>query len=422
MKPSKRSRNFLLLISRRLATTVLAIAVTLAIAATQAARAQTFTVIHNFTDGQDGATPTARLTTDKAGNLYGTASKGGGGFGTVYKLTRKNGSWVFTPLYSFQGGVDGAAPAALGFGPDGALYGTTTSAGVEGCGGNGCGTVFSIKPGVSACTTALCPWAETVLYSFTGGADGGGPKFANALVFDQAGNIFGTAGVVYELSPSGGHWTESVLYNFPLSQGSGYAPYAPYAGVIFDKAGNLYGTTAGGDDLEGDCIPSECGAVYELTPSGSGWIEATLWTGFPLDSLMYAGLISDQSGNLYGAIAEGGASGGNVFEVTPDHGYQQLYGFPGPSRCGPWDSLVMDATGNLYGAAFCDGVNFRGVIFKLTLSKGSWRYSSLHDFAGGADDGSYPIGGVVLDANGNLYGTTSAGGLYSQGVVWEITP
>ena len=418
------------------ATAALAIAFLLIVIAPQAAQAQTFNVIHNFTCGSDGGNPFAGLTMDKAGNLYGTAIDFHcpNGYGRVYQLKHKGSGWTVNPLYSFTGGSDGAIPfARVIFGPDGTLYGTTNEGGSGGCVDlGGCGTVFHLTPQPRACTTALCPWTETVLYSFEGGPDGAGPAHGD-LIFDQAGNIYGTTdtggtgncngetcGVVYQLKPSGSGWTEIVLYSFSGSDGA-----VPFNDVIFDNAGNLYGiTNAGG--LSG------YGTVFELTPEGGGrWTESCLYSfsngsdgSYPI-----AGLIFDQSrSNLYGATSDGGTGGGGtVFEVTLGANcswtVKTLYSFTGTagSKCGPRGTLVMDGTGNLYGTTFCDGVKGAGSVFELTPSGGSWTYTSLHDFTGGSD-GANPISNVVFDANGNLYGTALNGGAHGYGVVWEITP
>jgi len=383
----------------------------------QPAQAQTFNVIHTFTGAKDGGFPSAGLTLDKGGNLYGTASGGGTGYGTVYQLKHKGSNLVFNPLYSFAGGTDGNGPAArVMFGPNGTLYGTTVG------GGNGYGTIFNLRPSPRACTTALCPWTETVLYRFTEGA-GGWP--VGDLVFDQAGNIYGTTylpgGVVYELTPSGGGWTESVLYSFSGSDGQ-----SPESGLIFDSAGNLYGTTYAGG-LSG------VGTVFEMSPLGGGWTEKVLYSfqGGSDGAAPFAGLIFDPSGNLYGATSNGGqGGGGTVFKLTPSGGswtYSLIYSFAGNkyNYCGPLGTLVMDGVGNLYGTTYCDGAYGLGNVFKLTPSGNSWTYTSLHDFTFGSDGGA-PICNVVFDANGNLYGTTRYGGDNQDcgpcGVVWEITP
>ena len=266
--------------------------------------AQTFTVLHTFTGQQDGAYPDGGLTMDVAGNFYGTTFGGppsNDPYGTVYKLSHRGSSWVVSPLYSFQGGSDGQYPRAKPvLGPDGTLYGVTLEGGDESCGlGYGCGTVYNLRPAASACKSALCPWTETVLHRFTGGADGASPLYVT-LIFDAAGNLYGTAtsygsggyGVVFEMTPTQGSWTEIPLYSFT----NGSDGLAPQSGVIRDAAGNLYGT-----------VPNESnGAVYQLMPSGSGWVKNTIYTflGGSDGSSPVGGLVADGAGNLYGTTTE----------------------------------------------------------------------------------------------------------------------
>ena len=400
---------------------------------TQAAQAQTFVPLHEFTGGQDGENPAAGLTTDRAGNLYGTTQNGGNGHGTVFKMAHKKGGWLFTPLYSFAGGNDGATPyARVIIGADGSLYGTTTAGGGNGCsGGRGCGTVFNVRPSVVACTTALCPWTETVLYRFTGGNDGATPSFGD-LIFDQAGNVYGTTeqgggtecngsgcGTVFKLTrSSGGRWAESIVYSFTGANDGG----SPIGGVIFDMNGNLYGTTAAKGSYN-------CGTVFQLTPSGSGWAEHTLYPFNPNQGdgcSSFAGLAFDNSGNLYGTNLTGGyQGGGTVFELMSVSGNWTetvLYAFTSQYNDGPMASLAVNPGGtNLFGTTTFSGAYGLGNVFKLTLSNGSWMYTSLHDFLG-YNDGSNPGGSVILDANGNLYSTASSGGGDGGGVVFEITP
>ncbi len=225
---------------------VLAVVAATAIAGNPTAQAQTLTVLHDFTGGSDGAYPFAGITFDQQGRIYGTTTLGGSHqAGVVYRLVRQGEGWLLSPIYSFRGQSDGAAPyAGVVFGPDGLLYGTTYEGGAEGY-----GTVFSLRPPASACQAALCPWVESVIYSFTGGAEGADPYYG-ALSVDRAGNIYGTTiaggstgnGVVFQLSRSGSGWTESVLWDFTGHGDGGY----PVSGVIFDNAGNLYGTTSSG--------------------------------------------------------------------------------------------------------------------------------------------------------------------------------
>ena len=265
------------------------------------------------------------------------------------------------------------------------------------------------------------------MYSFAGGSDG---AFPTSIIFGQSGNLYGVAsgddngnpnpGTAFELTPSGGSWTHSVLYTFN-APGDGCYP----TGSMVFSGGNLYGASG----VSGLC--GTAGTFWQLTPSGSGWTENILYT-FPQDlsqgSNFFAGLISDASGNYYGATAYGGPAGGGVaFELTNSGGNwapSRLYGFAGnlsEPGCGPWGNFTMDQSGNLYGATVCDGTNHFGSIFKLTPSNGTWTYSSLYDFKGGTD-GANPYTNIVFDSSGNLYGTTYSGGANGYGVVFKITP
>jgi uncharacterized repeat protein (TIGR03803 family) len=403
------------------------------------AHAQTFTVLYNFAGGATGQAPFAGLTMDQGGNLYGTTSKGGtapggcGGCGTVFKLSRsRNGGWTLNPLYSFQGSGsgDGSTPlAGVVFGPDSALYGTTSTGGpMNGPCRSGCGVVFRLAPQPTACHTALCPWDETVIYSFQGGAhDGANPNYGN-VVFDQAGNLDGvtlygtgylcndsTCGAFYQLSHSSSGWAESAVLGF-----GGDLGYWPYAGVTLDSAGNLYGGTTW-----------NFSSIYQLTPTESSFVVTPLYafSNYSQDGTNVEGnVVLDQAGNLYGTTASDGPNGGGtVFELSPSGGswtLTTLYSFTGSgSQVGP-TSLLMDAAGNLYGTTANLGQNGLGNVFKLTRSGNSWTYTSLHDFSG-LPDGSTPYGNLAMDAVGNLYGTTSQGGSGCDigcGVVWEVTP
>ena len=399
----------------------MAIAFALAVVSMQSAQAQTYTVLHNFTGGQDGGTSFAALTMDRAGNLYGTTYYGGSANqGVVFKLTRKGGSFVFNTLHSFGNGEGIGSYSKVTIGPDGSLYGTTqTGVSGPGCGGMGCGTVYNLRLPPTACKAALCDWSYSLVYQFPdGGANGALPT--SAPIFDQNGNMLGATpgdlgqccGNVYELKPSNGNWTQSVLYSFTGGSDGNY----PTGDVIWDQAGNLYGVTYMGGTHGG-------GVVYQMVPSGSGWTENVLYS-FDATSDPDGGLVFDKSGNLYGTTTGDGGSGiGTVFMLSPAGGAWTstvLYTFSKWEE--PRSSLVMDAAGNLYGTADRGGKERGGTIFKLTPGNGGWTYTLLKEFDDPCDEGCFPRGGVILDASGNLYGTTSGGGTHGQGVVYEITP
>src|SRR5450759_1091312 len=246
--------------SLRAAGLALAIMFVLLLGASEAVQAQTFQVIHNFIGGTDGAEPTFGLTIDAAGNLYGTTFEGDAGTGTAYKLSHKSTGWALTPLYMFTITSKGVIPySTLVIGRDGKLYGTTGFGGFGPClayGHTGCGTVFSLQNPGTFCHTSYCPWIETPLYKFSGGSDGSN-HYGATLVFDQAGNIYGTtfaggsgSGVVYKLTPAGSGWTQSVVYTFT----GGADGAVPWAGVTLDQAGNLYGTTSSGGAFGGGTV------------------------------------------------------------------------------------------------------------------------------------------------------------------------
>lgn len=378
------------------------------------AQAQTLTVLHTFS-GPDGLSPYSGVTMDRGGNLYGTTYSGGASQnGTVYQLKRHGSSYIHNQLHAFGGGSDGVQPwGGVVFGPDGALYGTTTAGGTYGG-----GTVFTLRPPVTACRTALCPWTESLLGDFGYTVQ---PSYGE-VAFDPAGNIYGTTafggefgyGAVYELSRSGGGWTETVLHSFQDNPADGKFPGH---NVILDNAGNLYGTTdEGGAYSEG--------TIFQLVPSGSGWtvnILASLGApgegGYPV-----AGLIMDRAGNLYGGTAGDGATA-FVFELSPSgQGWQltALHTFSATgNNSGPFGNLVLDSSGNLYGTTETLGAFGLGNIFKLTPPGSGWTYTDLYDFSDNGD-GEYPTGDLIIDSEGNLYGTNL--GPAGHGVVWKLTP
>ncbi len=339
MHSKQQSQNFLF-ISRAVPATLTTILVlTLMIFSTPSAQAQTFQVIHSFTGGPDGGEPASHLITDTAGNLYGTTLYGGAGVGVVFKRSKQGSAWVLAGSYEFQGA--GEPLAAVIFGPDGSLYGTTS-----GLGGNGCGTVYRLRPPAQTSPNSMSDWSATVLYSFLGGSDGCTPYSGN-LTFDQSGNIYGTtygggqynAGTVYSLTPSNGGWTESLLYTFM----GGSDGLNPESGVIFDPAGNLYGTTSGGG------LYYSYGTVFQLTPSVNGWTKKTLYRFRSGNdgANPVGGLFLDQSGNVYGTTINGGHDnfGSTFFKLTPSGRLDGSIAFtPSPDWQGlptPWSRIPL---------------------------------------------------------------------------------
>ena len=342
-------------------------------------------------------------------------------------------------LHSFGEGTDGIYPAAaLIFDAEGNLYGTTNLGGIHPCQGAGCGTVFELSPREDG------GWTEKVLHSFGRGTDGNYPQAG--LIMDAAGNLYGTTlyggynpcpwgggcGTVFELSPrEDGGWTERVLHNFNYNAYSEFGGAYPKAGLIFDAAGNLYSTTSGGGGYI--CQGSGCGTVFELSPTeGGGWAEKDLrdFCSCGEGTNPVAGLIMDTAGNLYGTVGEGGMGGGGAaFELTlqADGSWSEtnVYYFSydhggGPDGAYPNASLIFDAAGNLYSTTKQGGVHDTGTVFELTPTDGgTWSEKVLHSFGDGTD-GFYPLANLILDAGGNLYSTTSAGGIHGDGAVFEI--
>jgi len=386
-----------------------ALAVLLALA--PPAHTQTLNVLHTF-EATDGAGPGA-LAIDATGNLYGSTTAGGiqncssvGRFcGTLFELTKQNSSFSFHSLYQFQNNQDGFSPnSPLTIGPSGILYGSTLDAGIEG----GWGTVFSLRP---TCVDLGCRqllWRKAILWAF-GECDGAGTN--GGLVQDSAGNLYGTTvemcghtGQVYELSPPKGlnsGWQKTLVHIFRGPDGRW-----PEGPVVFDTTGNLYGSTLGGGNLN-------LGTVYKLALQGQTWSETLLHTFTGPDGIKPIGnLVRDGSGNLYG-VTNGDSQPGGAFELTPTPGggwkVLRLFSFQPGQGQNLASGLVMDANGNMYGVAGYGGTFGHGTVYKLTPIMGKWSYSKLYDFTGG-NDGSNPQGPLVLDASGNLYGSSAAGG------------
>ena len=413
------------------------------------AQAQTFQVVHAFTGDAGGYYPSFGVVIDRAGDLYGSAAYGGNytsscnyvgtqtGCGVVYKLSRHGSGWVFNVLSSFDG-ANGYNPEQLiTLAPDGTLYGTTLWGGSGRCTGfgPGCGTIFRLHPPATFCRSVSCPWTISNPHQFLGQPSDGAFPAGGSLTMDSAGNLYGTTGngglygvgIVYELSPTENGWTMSVLNNFSGANGE-----FPDGGVVFDNAGNLYGVTMQGGILNCDEAPAGCGAVYQLTHTGSGWIEHVLHSfNAETDGAFPSGNpVIDSSGNVYGETESYGPnSGGTVWELSPGNGgwtFSVLYSFPDGSGTGPYGGLLLDSGGNLYGTNINYGAHQYGSVFKLSPSANGWIYTDLHDFTGGSD-GGLPYSSVSMDSAGNLFGITVAGGSLQScpggcGVVWEITP
>ena len=398
-----------------LSTALLAVGLLTLAAAPGAWAASQYTTLFTFTVGHDdGIRPRGGLVFDQAGNLYGTTSRGGAhGAGTVFKLTPNgDGTWAQNVLYSFKAGNDGAGPEASLIFDQGGNLYGTTA---EGGSSNG-GTVFKLTPKGSV-------WIESVLYSF---AAGNGYAPVAELIFDTAGNLYGTtsmggahgSGTAFRLTPNG---TESVLYSFcsatNCSDGNG-----PMAGVIFDQSGNLYGTTSRGGALNQ-------GTVFKLSPNGGSRRHSVLhsFTGTKDGSDPLAGLIFDTIGNLYGTTSSGGANGlGVVFKLAPNaNGSWQervLRNFTGSKGgANPAAGLIFDQNGNLCGTTIRGGPHEHGVAFRLEPNTGGgWHETVLVYF--NEHPGAVPYSGLILDTLGNLYGTTFGQGAFDPGSVYEITP
>ncbi len=347
--------------------------------------------LYSFSGGSDGNEPEGRVILDGKGNVYGVTYFGGdlnssncyGGCGVVYELSPGSTGWTESVLYNFEGGTDGMLPATVIFDGKGNIFGVTIDGGTtsSSCYGGSCGTVFELSPNSTG------GWTETVLYRFTGLADGNGP---DGLMLDKNGNLFGSTlyggntacsqgcGVVYELSPGSSGWTFTTLYSFDNTHGAN-----PIDSLVMDAAGNLYGNAGNGARATSSHCPYGCGSTFELSPSSSGWKFSLLhsYTNGYDGANPFGGLTIDATGNLYGTTYTGGSQ-----SLSCQNGYQL--------GC--------------------------GVVFKISpASGGKWIFDRLYTFQG--YDGFGPYGGPVLDASGNLYGTTIQGdGGY--GNLFEIVP
>jgi uncharacterized repeat protein (TIGR03803 family) len=384
----------------------LAILLVLAILAAGPARAQILTTLHSFTGGTDGAHPGASLVRDSKGNLYGT-TQGGGAYaaGTVFRMTGK----METVLYNFCAVVsnqictDGQNPIApLILDSLGNLWGTTTAGGLYNN-----GAVFELN------TSGI----ETVLYNFQGKSqtttDGGTPYAG--VVLDSEGNVYGTTafggtanyGTVFKVNSAG---MELFVHSFISSPGDGQSPYA---GLVPGSNGAFYGTTEVGG-------ANDNGTVFKV--SSTGQVTVRFSFGGASGANPYGGLLRDSRGNLYGTTYYGGAYGvGTVFMLDPQNNETVLYSFGAFTGDGafPYAGLVKDKNGNLYGTTYEGGADDQGTVFELSATGVE---TILCSFSSSQGTGTFPYGGVVLDQKGNLYGTTYKGGAHGFGTVFKVTP
>ena len=389
-------------------------------------------VLHSF-NNTDGSNPESKLIADPDGNLYGTTAGGGAnGMGCVFKLSlTANKSWMETVLYSFSG-PDGSYPSA-GVVRDqaGNLYGTT-----DGGGTFGLGVVFELSPSSNG-------WSEQVLYSFgtLGPTDGWEPL--TGVILDAAGNLYGTTqlggvisgtddngGTVFRLTNNNGTWTESLLYSFP-GEYQGPDGDLPGSGVVIDGAGNIYGTTQAGGAYG-------IGAVYELSPQADGtYTEQVIFSfdgthGNRGNSTPVFGPAASFAGGaeaarrLYATAAQGGSNGcGVVFELNENSSgawsESILHSFTMTDGCAPQGPVAFDRAGNLYVTAQSGGASGDGGVYKFIPRAGAqWWERILEAFDG--TNGSSPYAGVLLDAAGDVFGTTNNGGEDNYGTVYEIIP
>lgn len=416
----------------------------------------TYTVLHTF-NGADGSTPYGSLISDGEGNLYGTTIGGGDttdapcqnspygfGCGVVYKIDSRGNEAV---LYQFKGGPDGAYPAAeLLLDEAGNLYGTARGGGImpdPACSFNyGCGVVFKIDR----------EGGQSVFYSFKGGADGWG--VSSGLVRDPAGNFYGvtiaggisnpactgdgppgTCGVAFKLDPQG---NETVLHTFT----GGSDGYGAYGSLTRDWQGNLIGAASNGGDItssfcdtavEAQAGALGCGTVFQIDSAGRFSVIHT-FKGRDGGPFPDGWLAQDSGGDLYGITGNGGSAvsstnlgNGTIFKIDRLGNESVLYKFAGGALgFSSLGSVIRDNWGNLYGATFlggdmtdpaCSATGGCGVVFRLD----PWgRYTILHTFRG--PDGANPVASLYMDQQGDLYGTTTAGGdpTCNCGVVFRI--
>jgi hypothetical protein len=390
----------------------------------------------------DGQIPEGTVAFDSSGNLYGTTFEGGTiGYGVVYQLTpNSNGTWTEHVIKNFTGGNDGATPVGgVAFDPSGFMYATSYEGDSQGCLYNygfdrGCGAVLRLTPNLGG------PWPSTTISHFAS-TDTAVPS--GALIADSSGNYYGTGsqggvygyGQVFKLTFNNGSWTETDLYDFTGVNGDGIYPSG---NLVFDKSGNLYGTTQLGGTT-GYCsnFAPGCGIVYQLSPASSGaWKETILYSfQIAIGGGPVAGVSFDKHGNLFGATLQGGLNYcnlstsqgcGMVYELTPATGGKwtehTLYQFTGLADGGnPLGGVVLDSSGNIYGTTNSGGYNgSNGTAFELSAAAhGAYTFNVIHSFGETNSDAFSPTSGLIFDNAGNLYGESQGP---SDGSIYELTP
>ena len=384
-----------------------------------------YEILHSFADKPGTCpNPVASVIFDQSGNLYSTTNFWNG---CVFELMPEaHGHWKEKTLYAFAkySKTDGAQPwAPVVFDKTGNLYGTTGGGGGSGCYNFGCGTIFELTPAADG------HWKETIIYRFKDQADGFSP--GAGLTMDASGNLYGTSnlggnvscnqgygcGTVFKLSKSrGGSWDKTTLHAFA----GGRDGADVWAGVILDSAGNLYGSTS---DCYNSCQGN--GTVFELVSTHGKWQHKVLFRFTGGSNADPVGILTlDPEGNLYGTAA-GAACCGTVFRLSrsgKEWKQQILHTFSGYDGAEPVSGVILDKAGNLFGTTPIGGSKGQGTAFELKHSNHNWTITVLHDFYSNYLDGLNPVAPLAFGPDGALYGTTFWGGPGGYGTVFRIVP